>query len=281
MPTFSTPTPIDLAIDLPAGRIEVIASEREDTIVTIAPSTPSKTADARAAQGAEVTFADGRLTVTGARPRPTWLGPTGSIDVMVELPALSRVSADTSAGAVRTTGPLGATRVKSGLGSIDIDSSADLWIKAAHGNASIGEATGAVEVTTDHGQVRIGAVDGDVIARSSHGSITIDHVTGDVDVKLSYGDLHAGRTEASVAASTAYGAIHLREVSGGSIQLDSGFGEITVGVREGVPAWLDLSSKSGHVRNQLEAQAAPTANEPSVAVRARTGFGDITITRAR
>ena len=281
MPTFSTPTPIDLAIDLPAGRVEIIASDRADTAVTTVPSNASKAADARAAEDTQVTFAGGRLTVTGARPRLNWLGPTGSVDVTVELPAHSRVTADTGAGAVRTSGQLGATRVKSGLGSVDIESSADLWIKASHGNASVGEATGGAEVTTDHGQVRMGIVRGDVIARSSHGSITIDHVTGDLDAKLSYGDLSVGRAEASTTATTAYGEIHLREVSGGSIQLDSGFGEINVGVREGVPAWLDLSSKSGHVRNQLEAQAAPAADEPSVAVRARTAFGDITITRAR
>lgn len=281
MPTFSTPTPIDLAIDLPAGRVEIIASDRTDTVVSAVPSNASKAADARAAEDTQVTFADGRLTVTGARPRLTWLGPTGSVDVTVELPAHSRVTVDTGAGAARTSGPLGATRVKSGLGSVDIESSTDLWIKASHGNASVGEATGSVEVTTDHGQVRIGAVGGDVIARSSHGSIAIDQVTGDLDAKLSYGDLSVGRADASATATTAYGAIHLHEVSGGSIQLDSGFGEITVGVRRGVPAWLDLSSKSGHVRNQLEAQAAPAADEPSVAVRARTAVGDITITRAR
>ena len=51
-------------------------------------------------------------------------------------------------------------------------------------------------------------------------------------------------------------------------------------MRDGVPAWLDLSSKSGHVRNQLEGNRAPDESEQSVAVRARTQAGNITVQRA-
>jgi hypothetical protein len=75
--------------------------------------------------------------------------------------------------------------------------------------------------------------------------------------------------------------MQLREVSGGSISVESGFGGITIGVRPGVPAWLDLSSKEGRVRNELDGDRAPEASEPTVAVRARTQFGDIHIQRAR
>ena len=83
-----------------------------------------------------------------------------------------------------------------------------------------------------------------------------------------------------MTAKTAYGSIQLREVSSGSIQVESGYGQVTIGVRDGVPAWLDLSSKSGHVRNQLEGNRAPDESEQSVAVRARTQAGDITVQRA-
>jgi len=50
-------------------------------------------------------------------------------------------------------------------------------------------------------------------------------------------------------------------------------------VREGVPAWLDLSSKEGRVRNELDGESAPVADAQTVAIRARTQFGDITITK--
>ncbi len=82
-------------------------------------------------------------------------------------------------------------------------------------------------------------------------------------------------------AKTAYGSIQLHEVSSGSIDVESGFGEITIGVRPGVPAWLDLSSKDGRVRNQPDSDRTPDGSEQAVAVRARTRAADINIQRAR
>ncbi len=69
-------------------------------------------------------------------------------------------------------------------------------------------------------------------------------------------------------------------MSNGSIQVESGFGQVIIGVRPGVPAWLDVSSTNGHVRNQLDGDRAPDAFEQTVGVRARTQFGDIDIRRA-
>ncbi|HZV26554.1 MAG TPA: hypothetical protein VFG00_09700, partial [Acidothermaceae bacterium] len=116
--------------------------------------------------------------------------------------------------------------------------------------------------------------------KASHGSIAVEESGGDVDVKLSFGDLDIAKALASVAAKTAYGSIRLAEVSSGSIQVESGLGQVTIGVRPGVPAWLDLASKNGHVRNELVSDRAPDPSEQTVAVRARTEVGDINIQRA-
>jgi hypothetical protein len=279
MPTFNTPTPIDLAIKLSVGAIEVIAGDRTDTVVTVSPTNPAKGVDVRGAEETKVDFDGRRLTVTGPRPRFSFTGPWESVDVKVELPTGSRLTAESSTGAVRTTGRLGATRLK--CSTVDLDSTGDLWVRAMHGNVTVGNAEGGVEVTADHGQIRLGTVAGDAILKASHGTVIVGQSGGDLDAKLSYGDLEIMRALASVTAKTAYGSIQLREVSSGSIQVESGYGQVTIGVRPGVPAWLDLSSKDGHVRNQLDADRAPDASEQTVAVRARTHYGDITIQRAR
>jgi DUF4097 and DUF4098 domain-containing protein YvlB len=184
-------------------------------------------------------------------------------------------------GGIHTAGRLGATRIKSSTGQVDIDTTGDLWLRASHGTATIGRADGSVEITADHGQIRLGTVSGDASLKASHGNITIDEIGGDLEAKLSYGDLEITRALASVTAKTAYGRIQLGEVASGSMQLDSGFGGITVGVRSGVPAWLDLRSKEGRVRNELDGESAPGENEEAVAIRARTQFGDITIQRGK
>lgn len=280
MPTYPTPTPIDLAINLQVGAIEVIASDRADTVVTVSPTNPTKAVDCRGAEETKVEFDGERVTVVGPRPRISWFGPSESIDVKVELPTGSRLTAESAVGYVRTVGRLGATRIKSSMGGVDIDTTGDLWLRTSHGNATLGTAEGGIEITTDFGQIRVGTVTGDATLKASHGSIAVEQSGGDVDVKLSFGDLDIAKALASVAAKTAYGSIRLGEVSSGSIQVESGLGEVTIGVRPGVPAWLDLASKNGHVRNELVGDRAPDPSEQTVAVRARTELGDINIQRA-
>ena len=221
-----------------------------------------------------------RLTVTGPKPRFSVIGPTESVDLKVELPTGSRLTAEISVGGVRTVGRLGATRVKASTGAVELEATGDLWLRASNGNATVETADGSVEVTADHGQIRLGTVTGDAILKSAHGSIQIAELAGDLEAKLSYGDLDVTRAHASVTAKTAYGSIHLREVSGGSIRVESGYGQVAIGVRAGVAAWLDLASKEGRVRSELESEAAPGASETTVAVRARTQFGDISVRRA-
>jgi len=279
MPSYTTPAPIDLAINLPVGAIVVVAGERGDTVVTVSPTNPDRAVDRRGADETRIEFDGQRLTVRGPRPRLSWIGPTESVDVRVELPSGSRLTAETSAGFVRSTGRLGATRVKCSLGAVELDATGDLWVRAGHGNVEVETADGQVEVTADHGRIRLGEVSGDSTLKASHGSITIGESGGDLDAKLSYGDLEVGRALASVTAKTAYGSIALREVSSGSVQLESGFGQVDVGVRPGVPAWLDLASKEGRVRNDLGSDSAPGEAEGSVAVRARTTYGDISVRR--
>jgi hypothetical protein len=281
MPTYNTPTPIDLAINLQVGAIDVFAGDRTDTVVTVLPTNPEKAVDRRGAQETTVDFDGQRLTITGPRPRISWIGPTESVDLKVELPTGSRLAAEIAVGGLRTVGRLGATRIKSSLGPVDVDTTGDLWLRTSHGNATVGTAEGGVEITADHGQIRIGTVTGDAILKASHGTIQVRESGGDLDAKLSYGDLEITKARASVTAKTAYGSIQLAEVSSGSIQVESGFGQVTIGVRPGVPAWLDLSSKAGHVRNELDGDGAPAVSEQTVEVRARTQHGNINIRRAR
>ena len=281
MPTYSTPTPIDLAINLPVGIIEVLAGDRTDTVVTVSPTNPAKAVDRRGAEETTVDFDGRRLTVTGPKPRFSVIGPTESVDVTVELPSGSRLTAEISVGGVRTVGRLGNTRIKASTGPVDIDATGDLWLRASHGNATVATVEGAIEVTADHGQIRVGSVTGDAILKASHGSIMVGEAGGDLDAKLSYGDLDVTKALASVSVKTAYGSIHLHEVSSGSIQAEGGYGQVTIGVRPGVPAWLDLSSKDGRVRNELAGDRAPEASEQTVSVRARTQHSDISIRRAR
>src|SRR5690606_25471876 len=125
-----------------------------------------------------------------------------SVDVLVELPSGSRLTAEIAVGGVRTIGRLGATRVKATTGGAELDATGDLWLRAGIGSATVGTTDGNAEITADHGQIKIGTVTGDAILKASHGSIAVEESGGDLDAKLSYGDLAITRALGSVTART-------------------------------------------------------------------------------
>ena len=50
MPIFTTTGPIDVAIKVPSGSVDVIASDRPDAVVTVKPANPGRDQDVRAAR---------------------------------------------------------------------------------------------------------------------------------------------------------------------------------------------------------------------------------------
>ena len=72
MPSFDTPEPISVTVELGVGDIWIVASDRTDTIVEVRPSDGAKKADVAAAQQTRVEYANGRLlinVVTGGDPQ--------------------------------------------------------------------------------------------------------------------------------------------------------------------------------------------------------------------
>jgi len=162
MPSYSTPNPIDLAISLQVGRIEVVASDRADTVVTVSPSSATREVDQRGVEQTKVALEGQRLTIVGPKPRISWIGPgpADSVDVKVELPSDSRLTAEIAVGNLRTAGRLGATRIKASTGTVDVDGTGDLWVRASHGTVTVAAADGEVEITSDYGQIRVGTIVG-------------------------------------------------------------------------------------------------------------------------
>lgn len=278
--TFETPKPIAADIDVVCGHVHVRAGDRADTVVDVRPTDESEADDVRAADETAIELVDGRLSVKTRRYKlRSIIGRPPSVDVVVDLPSGSRV--DVSALAeVRCEGRLGDVVADTGLGSIRIEETGRLRAKTAAGDVVVGRSLGPAHVTTASGRIRIGSVDGTAEVWSSNGEITIGAVAGDVRIKTANGDIAVERAGASVEARTAFGSVRVGEVTRGSVDLQTSFGQVEVGVREGTAAWLDVRSKQGTVRSQLETTDDPGPTTPTVEVHARTGFGDILIHRS-
>ena len=75
MPTFETPNPITVDVELGVGDIRIDASERTDTVVEVLPSDPDKPGDVTAAEQTRVDLAGDRLVIRGPRGWRQWTPP--------------------------------------------------------------------------------------------------------------------------------------------------------------------------------------------------------------
>lgn len=283
MPTFETPKPISVYVDVPVGAIHLIASKRQDTTVVVNPSDGSREEDVAAADRTEADLLEDRLTIKTPKSSGiaayVGLKREGSVDVTVELPDESAIDIKTGVADVRVDGPSKRVRVRNGAGNVHVDVSGLVDIKTGAGDVVVAGGGGRAMVMSA-GDIRIGRVDGEAEIKNLNGTTSITEVTGRLSVKSSNGDISVGRAHADVSAKTSNGTIDVAETTGGQITLETGAGGIGVGIGAGTPVWLDARTKFGHVHNSLEAGEEPSSDARAAEIRARTSFGDITVYRS-
>jgi DUF4097 and DUF4098 domain-containing protein YvlB len=282
MPTFDTPEPITVALDISVANVRLVATERTDTVVEVRPTNENEPSDVKAAQQVRVECAGGTLVIKGKNPRPfDFSNKSWSVDLTVELPEGSQVHADASIGDFQSTGRLGECRFKSSTGHARLGRTGPLHLNTAAGNVSVEGVAGDAEVTTGSGRIRIGAIEGRATIKNSNGNTDIGTIGGDARVRSANGDISVDQAGGGVNAKTANGAIRIGEVARGSVVLETATGDLEIGIGAGASAWLDVKTGFGQVRNALdEAAKPPQGTGDTVEVRAHTGFGDITIRRA-
>lgn len=285
MKTFETPEPIAVTLELGVGGVRIDASDRADTRVEVRPSDPSNRSDVIAAEQTRVGYADGRLLVHAPKGWRQWspLGPRGgheSIEVEIDLPAGSSLSGQAGVGAIRCTGRIGGCRFRVGVGDIRVEEAGPVELKTGAGDVALDRIDGAAEVTTGSGSIGIASVDGRAIVKNGNGETWIGEVTGEARVSAANGRISIDRARDGVVAKTANGDVRLGQVERGAVVAQTAFGQVEVGVRDRVAAWLDLDTKFGTVHNELDAADRPGPTEDTVEVHAKTSMGDITIHRS-
>ena len=178
MPAFTTPEPISAVLDIPAGRIQLVAADRADSAVEVLPADPSKRRDVKAAEDAEVGYDDGVLRIQ-VPAKNQYFGPSGSVAVTVRLPAGSQVEVKAASAELRATGRLGDVAVNSAHGSIDLEDVASARLALTAGNVSVGRLNGSAEIRTSKGDIRIAeAVSGAVVLRADVGEVEVGAAAG-------------------------------------------------------------------------------------------------------
>ncbi|KAB1948428.1 DUF4097 domain-containing protein [Micromonospora sp. ALFpr18c] len=206
MQTFDTPAPISTVLNIPAGSIRFIAAERTDTTVEVRPTDPGRSRDTKAAERTAVTYADGVLRVTTAGTENRLLGPSGSLEVTVRLPAGSRVEARTASAELRGVGRLGDVAFDGAYRQIKIDEAASVRLTAIDGDVEIGRLIGPAEISTARGDIRI--------AEAGRGTVVLRTQSGDITVAAAVG------VSAALHADTGHGRVSNSLKNDGTVELD-------------------------------------------------------------
>ena len=178
MSTFTTAAPISAVLDIPACRIQLIATDRDDTVVEVRPSDSAKARDVKVAEQSTVEFQDGVLRIV-AVAKNQYFGPSGSVDVTVELPAGSRVEVKAASAEVRSVGRFEDVVVESQHGSIDVAEAGSARLVTLAGDVSVGRLDGSAEIRTSKGDIRVAeAVRGKVVLRTDAGDLEIGAAAG-------------------------------------------------------------------------------------------------------
>ncbi|MCQ4212389.1 DUF4097 family beta strand repeat-containing protein [Streptomyces longispororuber] len=194
MQKFDTPAPVSAVLDIPAGRIQLIAADRTDTTVEILPANPAKGRDVKAAEQVEVAYADGVLHVRAPQPKNQLLGSTGSVEVTVQLPTGSRVEAKAAAAEFRGVGRLGDVAVDGGHGLVKLDETDSAHLTGHDADITIGRLNGPGEITTQRGNLNI--------TEATRGTLKLTTQMGNITVGAAHG------ISATLDAGTSHGRIH-------------------------------------------------------------------------
>lgn len=220
MQKFDTPAPISAVLDIPAGRVRFIAADRADTVVEVRPADAAKSRDVKTAEQTTVDYADGVLRIETS-VKNQYFGPSGSIDVTVELPAGSRIEAKTASAELRTVGRLGDVAFEGAYRQIKLDEVGSLRLTATDGDVEVGRLGGPAQISTARGDIRIAeAGGGKVVLRTQSGDISIAAAAG-VSAALDAGTTHGrisnalknnGAAELDIQATTSNGDITARSL---------------------------------------------------------------------
>jgi DUF4097 and DUF4098 domain-containing protein YvlB len=254
---FPCPEPAEIRVTpWPSGSVAISGADTDVITVRVV---ATRRSGEELLEHVTVSFEDGRLVVNG--PRVSFMR-RNDLDLTIKAPARSNCDVHTASADVSCVGQLGAVSVNTASG--------DVTVASAEGELTLKSASGDIFVDRAGDDARIDTTSGDV---------KIAHVRGDLEVKAVSGDVIAGDVGGSLKVNTVSGDIDVKDVSSGRANIEALSGDITVAVARGMGVYLDLSTMSGDVRNELdEADDGGQSDESAeLELRCRTISGDIRV----
>lgn len=284
--TFSTPGPVRLDLELPAGAIEIETAETDETQVALEADSPNDQVQEMVAN-ARIScerLGDGYEVTVAVRTRHgVWIsfskGPdirlgTPDMRLRIACPKGATVDARTKSADLRATGELVGVDFKTASGDLFVETTGEALVKSASGDVHIDTVNGSLDVKTVSGDVHVGSVERNAM------------------LQCVSGDIHIRENGGSISANTVSGDQRYSAVVNGRVDLRAVSGDIAVAIRRGSRVFIDANTVSGSTSSEFElsdspaappvpvADAPPAEDAPLVEVYAKTVSGDVRLERA-
>ena len=277
--TYSTPGPLRLNLEIPAGEIEIETGNTGETRVELE-AIADNDAIRDLVENSRIELVqrgDGHEVIVEAKARHGIFislsrGPDirfGGPDVRLRVtcPHGADLEVRTKSGDLRARGEYGAVDVKTASGDIQVE-----------------KATGTTRIKTASGDVHIEDVSSSLDVQSVSGDLHVGQVRGDIRAQLVSGDVHVRDAGGSISTNTVSGDQRFEAVQRGRVELKAISGDVMVGVRSGCRVYVDANTVSGATSSELELSdapvQAPAEDAPLVELFVKTVSGDVRIERA-
>jgi DUF4097 and DUF4098 domain-containing protein YvlB len=255
---FPGSEPIEILIDITSGSVAVAAEPAEVTTVRVEGNGRN---GERLLSELQVSFSQGRLEIIEPKSARNLLRGHPGLDVTVTAPAGSSCVVRTASADVSCMGRLGG-----------------LDVRTASGDVTAGSVAGPLQIRTASGDVWLEQAGETVQVKTASGDVQLRQADGDVTMQTASGDVAIGRAAASVQVQTASGDARVGSASTGEVSMKTASGDIQVGVAPGAGVYLDLSSLTGTISNELD--ETDGGDDVRLQVSSRSVTGGIRITRA-
>ncbi len=277
--TFSTPGPVRLDLEMPAGEIEIETADTDETHVVLEAVSSSEQVQEMVAAARIESSRRGdvfHVTVEVRTRHGVWISFSGGPDIRlgtpdmrlrISCPAGAELDVKTKSADLEAQGEYGDVFVKTASGDLSVETAREAQVKTASGDVHLETVAGLLDVKTVSGDVHVASVSGDA---------NFQVVSGDVFVHDAGG---------SISGTSVSGDQRYEAVVNGRVELRAVSGDLGVGIRRGSRVFIDANTVSGSTSSEFElsdapALPAPAEDAPLVEVYAKTVSGDVRLERA-
>jgi DUF4097 and DUF4098 domain-containing protein YvlB len=264
---FDTHSPVNLVVEISKGNVRVECTDTTESVVRV---------EGRYADDVVVEQHGDSITVT--EPGRGRIFGDNALRVDIVVPDSSNPAVRTGSADIQVEGRAGHAQLRSGSGDCTIEAVAGhLLVETGSGEIRVDDVHGNLKVKSGSGDVEIGVAGDTSSISTGSGDVTVENAHGNLVVKTGSGDLSLGTAHGDTSFSTGSGDVSIDVVERGRVSVKGASGDVSVGIRTGIPVWTDITTVSGTIRSDLQGAGQPQDGQDHVELRAKTVSGDISL----